>query len=418
MIHERKWKMKRIWPVVLCVAVIGCEENVSPTAPSVELEPVLETVRGPVRGAAQNGTLDCYGTPQQFADGAIPDPVLTADIDCAVSRDRYIQAGWDTKGTSVTLLRHTSAGAIFVSDGMTAYGTLYKCNAGTTESIWHGVATTGDLRTNATIVIECAGEYEEPAPTCDEGEELVNGVCVVIPPTCDDDEELVNGVCVVIPPTCDDDEELVNGVCVVIPPTCDDDEELVNGVCVVIPPTCDDDEELVNGVCVVIPPTCDEGEELVNGVCVVIPPTCDDDEELVNGVCVVIPPTCEAGEEEVGGVCVPIPRPPLTCDSDPNADNILSINERFDTLPRPCAVSVDGEIRAILLSEGGAIAIQSDLDSDVIHPSTEMRKGDQTIPGATAVFWCIADAEGRIWHTPETEATTITVECADPEAFD
>ena len=29
-----------------------------------------------------------------------------------------------------------------------------------------------------------------------------------------------------------------------------------------------------------------------------------------------------------------------------------------------------------------------------------------------------ADAEGSIWHTSETEATTITVECADPEAFD
>ena len=125
------------------------------------------------------------------------------------------------------------------------------------------------------------------------------------------------------------------------------------------------------------------------------------------------PATCEAGEELVNGVCVPIPPPPLTCDSDPNADNKLSINERFDTLPRPCAVSVDGKIRAILLSEGGAIAIQSDLDSDVIH-SSEMRKGDQTIPGATAVFWCIADAEGRIWHTSETDAATITVECADP----
>ena len=90
---------------------------------------------------------------------------------------------------------------------------------------------------------------------------------------------------------------------------------------------------------------------------------------------------------------------------------MLSINERFDTLPRPCAVSVDGKIRAILLSEGGAIAIQSDLDSDVIHPSIEMRKGDKTIPGATAVFWCIADTEGSIWHTSETDATVITVEC-------
>ena len=156
---------------------------------------------------------------------------------------------------------------------------------------------------------------------------------------------------------------------------------------------------------------------MVNGVCVTPPPppppTCEAGEELVNGVCVTPPLTCEAGEEEVGGVCVPIQPPPLTCDSDPNADNMLSINERFDTLPRPCAVSVDGKIRAILLSEGGAIAIQSDLDLDVIHPSTEMNKGDQTIPGATAVFWCIAETEGRIWHTSEMAATTITVDCAD-----
>ena len=117
-------------------------------------------------------------------------------------------------------------------------------------------------------------------------------------------------------------------------------------------------------------------------------------------------------------VNVPIPKPypepepaqSLSC-SDPNADEILHAT-------RPCAVSDDRKIRALWLSEGGAIAIQSGLDSDVIHPSTEMRKGDQTIPGATAVFWCIADAEGSIWHTSETEATTITVECADPEAFD
>ena len=425
---------------------------------------MLETALGPVRGSGSGsgvqgfaqGTLDCYGTDQQVADGAIPNPVLTADIDCAVSRDRSIQAGWDTKGTSVTLLRHTSAGEIYISDGMTAYGTLYKCNAGTTEGVWHDVAT-DDLRTDATIVIECAGAYVEPPPpppplTCDEGEEVVNGVCVVIPPpplTCEEGEEIVNGVCVVIPPpplTCEEGEEIVNGVCVVIPPpplTCEEGEEIVNGVCVVIPPpplTCEEGEEVVNGVCVVIPPpplTCDEGEEIVDGVCVVIPPpplTCDEGEEVVDGVCVVIPPpplTCDEGEEVVNGVCVVIPPPPLTCDEGeeivngvcvpeppppppltcPNATNELSINERFDTLPRPCAVSDDGKIRAFLLSEGGAIAIQSDLDSDVIHPSPEMRKGDQTIPGATAVFWCIADSEGSIWHTSETDATTITVEC-------
>ena len=274
-----------------------------------------------------------------------------------------------------------------------------------------------------------------PPPTCEAGEEVVNGVCVTPPPppppTCEAGEELVNGVCVTPPPppppTCEAGEELVNGVCVTPPPppppTCEAGEELVNGVCVTPPPppppTCEAGEELVNGVCVTPPPppppTCEAGEELVNGVCVAPPPppplTCEEGEEVVDGVCVTPPLTCEAGEEEVGGVCVPIPPPPLTCDSDPNADNMLSINERFDTLPRPCAVSVDGKIRAILLSEGGAIAIQSDLDSDVIHPSIEMRKGDKTIPGATAVFWCIADAEGSIWHTSETDATVITVEC-------
>ena len=268
---------------------------------------------------------------------------------------------------------------------------------------------------------------------------MADGVCVPIPPppppTCEEGEEVVNGVCVTPPPppppTCEAGEELVNGVCVTPPPppppTCEAGEELVNGVCVAPPPppplTCEEGEELVNGVCVTPPPppppTCEAGEELVNGVCVTLPPppppTCEAGEEVVDGVCVTPPLTCEAGEEEVGGVCVPIPPPPLTCDSDPNADNMLSINERFDTLPRPCAVSVDGKIRAILLSEGGAIAIQSDLDSDVIYPSIEMRKGDQTIPDATAVFWCIAEAEGRIWHTSETNATTIAVECADPE---
>ena len=273
----------------------------------------------------------------------------------------------------------------------------------------------GELLTDGTAisVTLISGDLPPPPPTCEEGEELVNGVCVTPPPP--------------PPPTCEEGEELVNGVCVTPPPppppTCEEGEELVNGVCVTPPPppppTCEEGEELVNGVCVTPPPppppTCEEGEELVNGVCVAPPPppplTCEEGEEVVDGVCVTPPLTCEAGEEEVGGVCVPIPPPPLTCDSDPNADNMLSINERFDTLPRPCAVSVDGKIRAILLSEGGAIAIQSDLDSDVIYPSIEMRKGDQTIPGATAVFWCIAEAEGRIWHTSETDATVITVEC-------
>ena len=494
-------RLKRFAPVlVVAVALIGCAENANPTAPSVTPETrLVPPVPGPVQGngvgGAQGlapGTLDCYGTAQQ---GAVSNPVLTADIDCAVSNDRRIQAGWDTPGTAVTLLRHSSAGAIYVSDGMTAYGTLYKCNASTTEGIWHGVGTRDDLRTNATVVIACAGAYDEqpkppPPVTCDDGEELVNGVCVVPPPpppvtcgdgeelvngvcvvppppppvtcgdgeelvngvcvvppppppvTCGDGEELVNGVCVVPPPpppvTCGDGEELVNGVCVVPPPpppvTCDDGEELVNGVCVVPPPpppvTCDDGEELVNGVCVVPPPpppvTCGDGEELVNGVCVVVPPpppplTCDEGEEIVNGVCVVVPPlpmTCDDGEEVVDGVCVVIPPPPppavfvspLSCNADPNANSVLDEQSRHDGLP--CAVSDDGKLRALRMS-GGTIAVQSELDTNVIRSSVEMRKGDQTIPGATAVFWCIANADGSIWHTTETAATTVIVECAD-----
>ena len=207
------------------------------------------------------------------------------------------------------------------------------------------------------------------------------------------------------PLTCDEGEEVVGGVCVPVSPpplTCGEGEEVENGVCVPVSPpplTCGEGEEVENGVCVPVPPpplTCGEGEEVENGVCVPIQPppplTCEEGEEVVDGVCVPIQPppplTCEEGEEVVDGVCVPVPPPPLTCDSDPNADNMLSINERFD-MPqgtgRPCAVSVDGKIRALLLSEGGAIAIQSDLDSE-IHPSIEMRKGDQTIQGVTAVF--------------------------------
>ena len=474
MIHERKWKMKRIWPVVLCVAVIGCEENVSPTAPSVELEPVLETVRGPVRGAAQNGTLDCYGTPQQFADGAIPDPVLTADIDCTVSRDRYIQAGWDTKGTSVTLRRHTSAGAIFVSDGMTAYGTLYKCNAGTTESIWHGVATSDDDLTNATIVIECAGEYEEPPPP-PPPPDLAQVMGVAVAPgnaqlvvtwtavdtatgytvqwtsgsqgynTGDRQATVTSGST-----TTHTIPRLTNGTVYTVrviatrtgvtdgPPS-----EAMPGTPQGPPPP-----DLAQVMGVAVAPgnaqlvvtwtavdtatgytvqwtsgsqgynTGDRQATVTSGST-----TTHTIPRLTNGTVYTVrviatrtgvtdgPPS----EAMPGTPQGPPPPAQLTC---PNATNELSINERFDTLPRPCAVSDDGKIIAILLSEGGAIAIQSDLDSDVIHPSTEMRKGDQTIPGATAVFWCIADAEGSIWHTSETERTTITVECADPEAFD
>ena len=435
-------RLKRFAPVlVVAVALIGCAENANPTAPSVTPEPVLKTARGPVgdpvggpvsQADAEPTTLVCGGpSPSHplLEDHAMnTGQVLRPGTTCAVTSDGKMAAVWSDPWSSFVVLfgGGPRVGGVFVSDELTVYGSLYKCNSDTPGAVWHG-ASRDDVDANV-IVIECAGAYVEPPPpppvTCGDGEELVNGVCVVPPPpppvTCGDGEELVNGVCVVPPPpppvTCDDGEELVNGVCVVPPPpppvTCDDGEELVNGVCVVPPPpppvTCGDGEELVNGVCVVVPPpppplTCDEGEEIVNGVCVVVPPlpmTCDDGEEVVDGVCVVIPPP---------------PPPavfvsPLSCNADPNANSVLDEQSRHDGLP--CAVSDDGKLRALRMS-GGTIAVQSELDTNVIRSSVEMRKGDQTIPGATAVFWCIANADGSIWHTTETAATTVIVECAD-----
>ena len=454
----------------------------SPTAPSVELEPVLETVRGPVRGAAADSSLYCDNTPQKFADGAIPDPVLTADIDCTVSRDRYIEARWDTKGTSVTLRRHISAGAIFVSDGMTAYGTLYKCNAGTTESIWHGVATSVDDLTNATIVIECAGEYEEPPPpppppVTDLAQVMGVGVApgnaqLVVTWTAVD---TATGYTVQWTSGGDDyntgdrQATVTSGSTTThtIPSLTNGTEYTVRVIATRTGVTDGPPSEEMPGTPQGPPPPPPPQKPAqlsvyIAGVTSVaiagesyeLTAQSDSDATLIyqwevrGGT--IEPDTAQtvvwtapetAGELTISReawirvevtrdaavtawhsayvrVNVPIPKPypepepaqELSC-SDPNADHILHAT-------RPCAVSADSKIRALWLSEGGAIAIQSGLDSDVIHPSTEMRKGDQTIPGATAVFWCIADAEGSIWHTSETEATTITVECADPEAFD
>ena len=189
-----------------------------------------------------------------------------------------------------------------------------------------------DDGTTSIRVTLISGEGAEPDPipppplTCEEGEEVENGVCVPVPPpplTCEEGEEVENGVCVPVPPpplTCEEGEEVENGVCVPVPPpplTCEEGEEVENGVCVPVPPpplTCEEGEEVENGVCVPVPPpplTCEEGEEVENGVCVPVPPpplTCEEGEEVENGVCVPVPPpplTCEEGEEVENGVCVP-----------------------------------------------------------------------------------------------------------------
>ncbi len=147
-------------------------------------------------------------------------------------------------------------------------------------------------------------ELNAPKPIiCEEGQELVDGVCIDIPPTCEDGQELVNGVCIDIPVECEDGQELVDGVCIDIPPACEDGQELVDGVCIDIPPACEDDQELVDGVCIDIPAECEDGQELVNGTCVDVPPVCDDGEELIDDMCHVVPLECEVDEVLLDGVC-------------------------------------------------------------------------------------------------------------------
>ena len=64
----------------------------------------------------------------------------------------------------------------------------------------------GDSLTDGTSisVTLISGDLPPPPLTCEEGEEVVNGVCVTPPPppppTCEAGEELVNGVCVTPPP--------------------------------------------------------------------------------------------------------------------------------------------------------------------------------------------------------------------------
>ena len=64
----------------------------------------------------------------------------------------------------------------------------------------------GDSLTDGTSisVTLISGDLPPPPLTCEEGEEVADGVCVPIPPppppTCEEGEEVVNGVCVTPPP--------------------------------------------------------------------------------------------------------------------------------------------------------------------------------------------------------------------------
>ena len=108
--------------------------------------------------------------------------------------------------------------------------TLVDADLGTTIKV--KVSFTDDASNSETLTSAATAVVIPPPPlTCDEGEEVVDGVCVVVPspppppppPTCEAGEELVNGVCVAPPPppplTCEEGEEVVDGVCVTPPLT-------------------------------------------------------------------------------------------------------------------------------------------------------------------------------------------------------
>jgi hypothetical protein len=112
--------------------------------------------------------------------------------------------------------------------------------------IWVSSVAYADSLDTIPMVEESIGNYTYPLPlSCDDGYELVDGVCVV-----EEDDT---------PIECDTDQTLVDGVCI---DNVDDDPD---------PVTCEADQSLVNGQCVdnVIDVTCAEGEELVDGACVV-----------------------------------------------------------------------------------------------------------------------------------------------------
>ncbi len=116
-----------------------------------------------------------------------------------------------------------------------------------------------------TTTTELIVSYVSDEPVCEEGTELVDGVCQIIPepvPMCGEGTELVDGVCQIIP-------EPVVEEPVVIEPVCEEGTELVDGVCkiieepVVIPPPPEQETEPQ-------PLTCGDGTELVDGSCVPI----------------------------------------------------------------------------------------------------------------------------------------------------
>ena len=111
--------------------------------------------------------------------------------------------------------------------------------------------------------------------------------------------------------------------------------------------------------------------------------------------------------------------PALACDSDPNADNVLALVEtsRHNTLP--CAVSDDGQIRAIWTSAGSALFVEKADEGDdeptLGNSPDELRfTGEvqrRTKPDLHRFSCETLSGFGRVWHTSDAADHVITVDC-------
>ena len=111
--------------------------------------------------------------------------------------------------------------------------------------------------------------------------------------------------------------------------------------------------------------------------------------------------------------------PALACDSDPNADNVLALVETSRHNTRPCAVSDDGQIRAIWTSAGSALFVEKADEGDDEEPtlgnSPELRfTGEvqrRTKPDLHRFSCETLSGFGRVWHTSDAADHVITVDC-------
>ncbi len=110
--------------------------------------------------------------------------------------------------------------------------------------------------------------------------------------------------------------------------------------------------------------------------------------------------------------------PTLACNSDPNADNMLALVETSRHDMRPCAVSDDGQIRAIWLSEGSTLLVEKAVEGNgepSLGNSPELeftRKVVRSTRHDLHRFSCeTLSGFGRVWHTSDAADHRISVDC-------